>query len=368
MAAPRGARRAEWDTRAGTPAASVRRPDPGPTELRVRLSTVSLVFLLLSALSSPGPARAVAAEPEPTRVLETVVVSGVQPGPGLWKVSRGDHVLWVLGTLQPLPKRMEWEARETLARIAESQEVLLPGGAQITIAGGALRGLLLVPALLGARNNPEGRMLAEVVPADLYARWRTLRKAYLGNGRAVEKRRPIVAAWTLYEKAIRKSGMRFDDVVTRVVEKAARRHDVPVTRPRIKLEIAEPKKAVHDFARATLDDVECFRRTLTRLESDVETMKLRGNAWATGDVEALRELPYTDQNRACLDAVLQAGVTAEHGLDEVEQRVDAAWLAAAETALSKHRVTFATLPIAEILDPDGYVETLRARGYTVESP
>ena len=332
----------------------------------MRVMGTSIVFGLL-ALCGATPASATG-EPETPRVLETVVVSGVQPGPGLWKVARGEHVLWILGTLQPLPKRMTWESREVVAKIAQSQEVLLPGGAQISMVGGPFRAMLLVPAALGARNNPGNRKLADVVPADLYARWRVLKRAYLGSGRAIEKRRPIVAAWALYEKAIRKSGMRFEDVVTGIVEKAAKRHDIPVRRPRVKLEITEPKQALKDFARTTLDDVECFRRTLTRLESDVETMKLRANAWATGDVAALRELPYIDQNRACLDAVLQSAVTAEHGLDAVERQVDAAWLAAAESALARNRVTFATLPIGEILDPAGYVATLRARGYSVESP
>ncbi|HET9484802.1 MAG TPA: TraB/GumN family protein [Xanthomonadales bacterium] len=328
--------------------------------------TLTTLFAVLLGLGFG--ARAQDAPAEAPRVLETVVVSGVQPGPGLWKVSKGDNTMWILGTLQPLPKRMTWEAREAEARIAQAQEVLLPPAAQISIEGGALRGLLLLPSLLGARNNPGKQQLADVVPEDLYRRWVALKQRYLGRDRSVEKRRPIIAAWQLYEKAITRSGMSFEDVVTKVVEKAARRHDVPVRRPSIDLTIAEPKQAVKDLARTRLDDVECFRRTLTRLESDVETMKLRGNAWATGDVIALRELPYTDQNRACLDAVLQSTVTAEHGLDVLERRVDAAWLAAAEAALANNRVTFATLPVGEILDPKGYVETLRARGYEIEAP
>ncbi|HVF34030.1 MAG TPA: TraB/GumN family protein [Candidatus Saccharimonadia bacterium] len=308
-------------------------------------------------------------EPEPAaRTLETVVVSGVQPGPGLWQVTKDNRTMWILGTLRPLPKRMTWESREVVEKIAQSQEVLMTPSAQINVEGGRLRALFLVPSLLKARNNPDGRRLVDVVPADLYERWLALKRVHLKRNNSVEKRRPIIAAWTLYEKAIERSGMSFDDIVTRVVEKAARKHDVPVNKPRIKHTIAAPKQALREFAGATLDDVECFRRTLTRLESDVETMKERGNAWATGDIVTLRELPYTDQNQACLDAVLKAGVADKHGLADLERRVDAKWLEAAEAALAKHRVTFAVLPIGEILDPEGYVEQLRDRGYVVTSP
>src|SRR5690348_2085441 len=55
-----------------------------------------------------GPAMAVHAAniPEPAvsgpeATLQTVLVRGSQPGPGLWRVSKGDHTLWILGTLGP---------------------------------------------------------------------------------------------------------------------------------------------------------------------------------------------------------------------------------------------------------------------------
>jgi hypothetical protein len=40
----------------------------------------------------------------PSGEMQEVVVTGEQPGPGLWQVSKGDHVLWVLGTVPLSPK------------------------------------------------------------------------------------------------------------------------------------------------------------------------------------------------------------------------------------------------------------------------
>lgn len=330
----------------------------------------SIQTLLAASMLLVGSRAAPAAEESaaPARTLDTVVVSGAQPGPGLWKVTKDDHTLWILGTLRPLPKGMTWESREVVGKIAQSQLVLMPPAAQIRVRGGNLRAILLVPSLLRARNNPQKRKLVEVVPADLYARWLALKRVYLPRNESVEKRRPIIAAWTLYEKAVERSGMSFRDVATRVVEQAAKRSKVPIAAPRVAVVIEEPRDALREFSTSPLDDLECFRRTLARLESDVEAMKDRGNAWATGDIATLRALPYTDQNRACLDAVLEAGVAGRHGLAGIERRVDAKWLEAAEAALANHRVTFAVLPIGEILKADGYIETLRARGYAVEPP
>ncbi|TXH81166.1 MAG: TraB/GumN family protein, partial [Pseudoxanthomonas sp.] len=44
--------------------------------------------------------------------MEAVVVAGVQPGPGLWKVRPGDHLLYGLGTQSPLPKNVTWRSDE----------------------------------------------------------------------------------------------------------------------------------------------------------------------------------------------------------------------------------------------------------------
>src|SRR5450830_55092 len=48
----------------------------------------------------------------PESVAEKVLVVGQRPGPGLWKVSRDEHVLWVFGTYTPLPAKMEWRSQE----------------------------------------------------------------------------------------------------------------------------------------------------------------------------------------------------------------------------------------------------------------
>jgi hypothetical protein len=48
--------------------------------------------------------------------LENVLIVGEQPGPGLWKLSKGDHVMWVLSSYQPLPGDMIWRSRTVEAR------------------------------------------------------------------------------------------------------------------------------------------------------------------------------------------------------------------------------------------------------------
>lgn len=325
-------------------------------------------FLFACLLLSSLPALADTPAPEPAAQLETVIVSGEQPGPGLWKVSKGEHVLWILGTLSPLPKKITWVSRDLEKTIASSQQVLMAPQASLRLKGGMLAGLFLLPSVLKARNNPDKQTLAEVLPADLYARWQPLKLKYLGRGNSVEKRRPIFAAEQLYEEAVDSLGLRRNGMVSPVVEKLAKKHKVELVQPQIELQLADPKDALRDFARSQIDDVDCLRRTVERLETDIAAMQSRANAWAVGDIEALRALPYVDQQQVCEEILLRSSSVQEHGMGDLRERVAAEWLKAAENALASNSSTLAVLPIREILDDKGLVATLRERGYSVEAP
>jgi hypothetical protein len=90
--------------------------------------------------------------------------------------------------------------------VAASQELLVP--AEVDAEVGILSRLTMLPSLIGARNNPDGKTLQDVVPPDLYARWLVLKAKYLGDADGVEKWRPLFAAFELYRKAISKVGAR----------------------------------------------------------------------------------------------------------------------------------------------------------------
>jgi hypothetical protein len=329
------------------------------------MRTLALPALLALALSAP----AVATPPSPApRELAPVLVSGVQPGPKLWKVSRDGRVLWVLGTIAPTPRDIEWESRETAKVVAGSGVVILGARGTVTPDIGLIRGALLIPKALKARNNPDGKTLRDVLPAPLYARWSVLRARYLGDDRDVEKRRPIFAAEELYAAAIRRAGLTQENPVLPKVRRLARRADVPTEIAEVGVKFTEPKAALQAFADQSLPDVACFEQTLDRIEADVAQMAARANAWSVGDLATMRALPYADQGPTCLAAVLDTALARDRGLDDLPQQVRDAWLTTAERALATHEQSLALLPMAEILKPDGYLAALQARGYAVEAP
>lgn len=300
--------------------------------------------------------------------LDTMMVTGEQPGPGLWKVSKGDNVLWILGTISPLPRKLEWYSLPVERVIRDSAEIIVEPTVKLDADIGYFRGMLLLPSLYGARKNPDGATLRDVLPPDLYARWLPLKAKYLGRDAGIEKWRPIFAAQELYSEAIKDYGMSMESLVRPVIEDAAKRYKIPITRPRIAVKLNDPKAAIKQFSGSRLADGDCFAKTMLRLETDLDAMRARANAWAIGDLEELRRLPYSDQNAACRDAIMSAAVVQERGMQDLRQRSATAWLQAAEAALANNASSFASLPMAEILKPDGYVAMLRAKGYLVEEP
>jgi hypothetical protein len=300
--------------------------------------------------------------------LAPVVVSGVQPGPGLWLVSRGDHVMWVLGTLSPLPRNMQWQSRELEQVIAESQQVLLPPAVKMKVDASWLGRLFLLPSAYSARKNADGATLQQVLPPPLYARWQTLQQKYLPDARKVERWRPLFAAQDLYKKALAAHQLSNGGGVRQRIDALAKQHGVKETPVEYQVVIEHPRAAIKAFKQSAPNDITCFSRTLESIEQDMPAMMSRANAWATGDLQALRTLPDSDRRGACVAALTNAGFARTLGLDDVVHQLESTWLDAARAALAANAQTFAVLPMDELLKPDGYMAKLKAEGYQVEPP
>lgn len=335
-----------------------------------------LAALLMLALAPGSDAAAdevapasVQAPEERVVDLETLVVSGAQPGPGMWKVSRDGNILYILGTVSPLPRRMEWESAEVESVIARSQAVIGPPTVSVGTADvGFFRGITLVPALLRARNNPGKRPLREVVSPDLYARWEVLKARYIGRDRGVERRRPLLAAQELYDAALRRSGLRMTGVIWPVVTAAAKSTGVPVIESSVRVPVEDPRRLLQELNSSDLADQDCFAGTMARIETDLDNMRARANAWAVGDIEGLAALPHENHYAVCQDAVTGSALARRLGLDDLPQRAQQAWLDNVTQALEQHPVSFTMLSMHQLLGERGMLERLAAEGYAIEAP
>lgn len=336
----------------------------------MRSIAIALSLAAVLALPTPAAPQGLDADVDPETglpLLEEVLILGSQPGPGMWRVSRDQNTLYVLGTITPLPRRMDWNSQEVEAAIIGSQQVI--GPPTVRFEGiGRVRGLLLLPALLGARKNPDDARLDEVLPSSSYQRWQEAKARHMPRNRSVERWRPIFAAQKLYQEAAESLGLRFGGVVWPVVRRTARRNDVEIVTPGIEVVLDKPRQALRDFARSPLDDQECFELILDRLSLDLGNARARALAWAEGDLERISRLSLVDPGPACVEAVLNSSVVSGRGLDDLPQRLRSAWLDAAESAIEQNTQSFAILPMQFLLGDDGALAALAQRGYTIEPP
>jgi hypothetical protein len=346
--------------------------------LAARIACVfSLGLLSAAALAQTDPP-SVPAEPaaaqSAAQVLEEapsqVLVSGKRPGPGLWKVSKDGHVMWVVGMYAPLPPKLEWDDSRVERLIGQSQEVLGPPGAGVGVGlWGGLKALTALPSIISMAKNPDGAKLRDVLPADVYARWSMLRQKYIGDDDSGESLRPFFAAQMLQQAGMKKSGLSGGIEVRKQIESLAKKRDVKLTQTGFTVSLDDPARVIRDFKNSQMEDTACFTKTLERFEGDIDAMRMRANAWANGNIAEISNLDYAEREDACNDAVFNSPAAKKHpAFQNLRERRLEAWMKAAERSLANNTSTVAMLAMSDILGTKSYLAALQARGYTVESP
>jgi hypothetical protein len=95
----------------------------------------------------------------------------------------------------------------------------------------------------------------------------------------------------------------------------------------------------------------------------MDTIKAQADAWALGDVESLRKLPYPAEISVCTDALETSG-----RMKDMIDHINTSWNRTIETALTSGPPTLAVKPIYDLLGENGVLARLRAKGYQIEGP
>lgn len=328
----------------------------------MRCFSAIVVCTALALAASAAPSRAGEPIEEP---IEELVVAGEQPGPGLWQVRHGDHTLWILGTVTPVPARLQWRSKDVERRIAESQVYL--AGVEVESDIGLFKAVRLLPAALRARKLPKGEKLGAVLEPALYSRWQALRQRYLPKD-DLEGFRPLFAIYPIHARALRNAGLVESSDVAETALKIAKKAGVAVRQPEVKISIEDPRELLREYSESSPGvEFSCFERMATRIERDVPTLQRRAEAWAKGDVPTLRRLAGELTPNECLN-FLSALPRIASTFDEAVRRAQQEWLLAAEGALLRNASSFATVPVDQLLRDDGFLARLRARGYEIVEP
>lgn len=330
----------------------------------------SLVIVLLACARSSAYAQSAAQRANTGNTVPTlapVVVTGELPGPALWKVSKGNHVMWILGLVTPVPRDMRWKFTPLEKRIAASQAVLKPPGLEIGVVGSSAS-KTLTSSMMSLKYNPDGERLEHVLEPVLYRRWRMQKDRYLFDDTSIDQMRPIFASRKLYDAVLRQAGLVEQTHIEKTVYDAADHYDVKIIDPAYQLALGDPHAAIGTLKNDDMDDQYCLSMVLNAIEHDLTQTTLRANAWATGDLVGLKATLMEAQEDACLSGIDTSSFAKALGLSNMQQHIDQSWIEYAEQALAQNKQTVALLPMEQLFMPNGYLSTLRADGYTVQAP
>jgi uncharacterized protein YbaP (TraB family) len=309
-------------------------------------------MLLLGAVSPLAPSRA----DELPGQLDEVVVTGERAGPGLWHVYRGSAQLWIFGTVSPLPKDMTWRSKQLETILGGTNQLLVPKPLDVGVA----RAIWLMLTQRDLFMLGHGKKLKDALPADLYARF-AIQRAKLGDDPGKwEKYRPLIAAAFLEEDALHRVGLSTRLDLADEVRKLARKHRVTIDEFKI--------AGLHDLLDALrilppATENKCVAAGLSTLESGLPRLMERANAWATGDVERIQNLPESAEVATC-----RAAITVDAGAGDLLALLRHTWLLNMEHFLQNGGVTVAVVDMDMLIEPGGFLDELRARGYSIDPP
>jgi len=279
----------------------------------------------------------------------------------MWTVHRGDHVLWILGTVNPLPKKMVWQPDAVREVLAQSQEVV-PAWPTYGIGANPFTALRVFIQWRRMQKPPDRLPLKETLPPALYARVAALEAKYDPHDSRLEELRPMLAAERLMTRVLDASGLALHNEVQQTVLSLARERGVRIRQDKLRIE--DPVNVLKDVGATPLSaEIACLDAVVSRLETDIGPMQARARAWALGDVAALRELPHPDDRTACI-----AAVSTSERVRGLIARAQDDWLLVVEDSLARNRGTLAVQSMDRLLGEHGALAALRERGYDVQGP
>lgn len=306
----------------------------------------SLACCLVAAFSLAGGAL-VGAEPVLTTQTaegnEEVLVSGERPGPPLWKVRQGDNTLYILATISPTPNNLQWRSREVEAVLDRATAFVDTTDVSViadTKKIGFFKTMGMALEYQSLRNNPDGKRLEDVLPADLNARFMAMKARYAPKDRSMLKRRPVFAAEDLWRAAVARSKLNTANGISGTVYQMALTRKIKQSV--VSVTVDDPRAALDEFVRIPIEaEIACMRSVLVRFDTDLATARERAVAWAEGDVDALRAGARGATRDACLDGFADTVQVAAKARDLRWQRL--------VEAVENHAVSLAVVDIDELL-------------------
>jgi uncharacterized protein YbaP (TraB family) len=316
----------------------------------MRIATTLLAILLTGTCAA---ARGAGQTPAP---LEEIVVTAERTGPGMWHVHRGAASVWLLGSISPLPRDITWRSKQVESVLESTSQVLVQKPLEISVP----RILWMLIADRKLLMVGGGKKLKDVLPPDLHARFAAQRSQVGENSDKWERYRPIIAAAFLQQAAFHQVNLSMRLDLGAALRVLAKKHGVRIEEIKV-AGVSDMLEALKTMPAKT--ELTCVEASLSTVESGLPRLVERAQAWASGNVERIANMPELKEVDACRNA-LDDG----KGAVDVIGRIRQTWLDSVEKYLRSAGTTIAVVNLDLLLERGGLLDQLQAKGYEIDAP
>lgn len=313
------------------------------------MKRTGLIAAVLIALLGCGPIQAQTTnKPEWSDITEVVVRAQV-PGPAMWKLTRGESTVWVLGTLVVMPDGLNWDKKRLARALDGAQWLITPAVAQSDPAQTA--------KLQALSKLPPGRQLADALSPAVMTRFERVARREGLPLLPYQNLQPVIAAGNLSRDVL--SGRNLSTLAVYEQMKGV----VRKSKVRVRHAGSYDQSALiaHYAGLDTLSAEACVINGLDGLDYDLRTTRDMAKAWAAGHLAQVMAL-YREPD--FLTCVLSGETTAvmyqTHAIAQMSETLLA--------ALEMPGKSVAIVPFDDLLRRGGVLDQLRAEGVDITAP
>jgi hypothetical protein len=304
------------------------------------------------ALLIPTAAMAQSAPPvQDWSNIETVTVTA-NPGPALWHISRNGSDVWILGTITPMPKALDWNKNPLTDIITGARMVYLPP----QLKAGFFEASWFLLTGMHKIKQPDGQTLRATLPPDLRTRYESWIAKLGKKADEDDEYLAAIAALDLENSFRDKFGLDGKEIGA-AVERIADHADVK-SKPLATYEAMPVVDEIQAMSPETQNL--CMKAALDDIDTQSANAQLAAQAWATGDLAGMKA-HYSETK---LNGCFEKTKTFAAARDQIAGLA----MNAVNESLSKPGKNLIVIDIGYLLRNNGLLDRLAAQGITVEGP
>ena len=276
-----------------------------------------------------------------------IVVTAQRSGAPMWMIDTDNGTIILVGEIRAVPKSTPWQPDQLRDATREADRVIIRARPKFS-PGDVLRLIFR-----GGRFTrlPDDRVAGVYLDTEQRQRLAALEAEYDID---YDRRSFLMTSFDLLARRLDFDDETTDDA-TDVVRRAARRADVPITRPeRFRGEdlldnLVEADPASH---------IPCLEAAMGATEAGQDIIEARGRDWRIFDIPAVMDNP--------LEVAL--GQCWPWADDELGEEIRDQWTGMIADAAGMEGVTLAVVPLRVLAEESGVLDQLQGRGFLISGP